>query len=337
MTLTFEQLDAVRGSLSAEAAAAMHRDPGTIAAFRARGHRELEQHRALFARYQNHLANPDCRNTLPWHALGERTYVQAVLLNMAEGDDRTDLLPPHPLGRAGLGAILSGMIGTAAVYQWREDMETLAASAPLPTHRISRDILPFPSMFWSREVARESYLAADGPAFETNWFFVWDAGDRFCVNLDLLSNSGGNQRLTLMTLFVPYGRQWPDDFTEIDRTGVERVLQMLSFINSPFVASDEETGLPRAIRRDLERHAPVGDGGIPPEVVRVVTLRRPAKPREAAPTDGEPSHQHQWWVRGHHRAQWYPSQQTHKVIWIRPHLKGDPSLPLLTKVYRVAK
>lgn len=46
---------------------------------------------------------------------------------------------------------------------------------------------------------------------------------------------------------------------------------------------------------------------------------------------------HRWMVSGHLRAQWYPSEQAHHVIWIAPHLKGPDDAPLLTHAYKVAR
>lgn len=57
-------------------------------------------------------------------------------------------------------------------------------------------------------------------------------------------------------------------------------------------------------------------------------------PRSASSTDGAPSGQrrtpnHRWVVRGHSRRQWYPNDQTHRVIWIEEHESGATDHPLL--------
>jgi hypothetical protein len=42
-------------------------------------------------------------------------------------------------------------------------------------------------------------------------------------------------------------------------------------------------------------------------------------------------------VNGHVRAQWYPSEQAHRLIWIAPYLKGPEDAPMLTHAYKVAR
>jgi hypothetical protein len=46
---------------------------------------------------------------------------------------------------------------------------------------------------------------------------------------------------------------------------------------------------------------------------------------------------HRWLVRGHHRAQWYPSLKAHKVVWIAPYIKGPADAPLKMPVYVVKR
>jgi hypothetical protein len=46
---------------------------------------------------------------------------------------------------------------------------------------------------------------------------------------------------------------------------------------------------------------------------------------------------HRWLVSGHFRNQWYSSEQTHKVIWIAPHVKGPKGALFLPRVYRVSR
>ena len=71
------------------------------------------------------------------------------------------------------------------------------------------------------------------------------------------------------------------------------------------------------------------------KTVSVVQLR--ASKNDATKGKGDVDYQHRWMVRGHHRAQWYPSTQTHKVIWIAPHMKGPEDKPILQKVYAVTR
>ena len=38
-----------------------------------------------------------------------------------------------------------------------------------------------------------------------------------------------------------------------------------------------------------------------------------------------------WWVKGHSRWQWYPSEGVHRLVWIDTHIRGNPSAPLHEK------
>lgn len=68
----------------------------------------------------------------------------------------------------------------------------------------------------------------------------------------------------------------------------------------------------------------------PPSDVRVVTLRRPAGESPEA-KGGEGNYSHRWWVKGHWRQQWYPSQDRHAPRWIRGHVKGPEDKPFVAK------
>lgn len=69
--------------------------------------------------------------------------------------------------------------------------------------------------------------------------------------------------------------------------------------------------------------------GAPPEV-RVVQVRAASRPDGAAagPATGK-DWQHRWVVRMHKVRQWYPSLNSHKVIYRGPYLKGPADKPLL--------
>lgn len=61
--------------------------------------------------------------------------------------------------------------------------------------------------------------------------------------------------------------------------------------------------------------------------IRVVTLRRleEARKKSGAPADIE--YNWQWEVRGHWRDQWFPSEKTHKPVWIEAYIKGPEDKP----------
>ncbi len=68
--------------------------------------------------------------------------------------------------------------------------------------------------------------------------------------------------------------------------------------------------------------------------VVVVRLRRE---KGDTPADHEPepaNYSHRFIRRGHWRNQPYPSEGTHRQIWINPTIVGDEQLPLILKPRR---
>lgn len=62
--------------------------------------------------------------------------------------------------------------------------------------------------------------------------------------------------------------------------------------------------------------------------IRVITLRRMEEAREKAGNVGTVDFQWQWEVRGHWRNQWYPSENTHKPVFVDAYIKGPEDKPL---------
>jgi hypothetical protein len=115
----------------------------------------------------------------------------------------------------------------------------------------------------------------------------------------------------------------------------EATLAMLAFLNSPYIPTSEMR-LARRLRKSLERS---GWQEGPNHAVRFVDLR-PATDSEKGDPGGSPREahwRHRWLVRGHLRAQWYPSEQAHHLVWIAPHVKGPKDAPLKRTVYRVSR
>ena len=61
-------------------------------------------------------------------------------------------------------------------------------------------------------------------------------------------------------------------------------------------------------------------------VISVIMLRRRSGQGHR---DTEVEWSHRWLVRGHWRNQWYSSEQTHRLIYINPHIKGPEDKPLV--------
>ena len=132
------------------------------------------------------------------------------------------------------------------------------------------------------------------------------------------------------------GRQWPsgDMTTTAERPMVDRLLQMLSFLASRWVDLRRVAPRPDHQTRRLAR----AGVSLPEPDVIVVQLRAPVPPSHQEREPGTERDWHfRWMVRGHHRAQWYPSLNAHKVVWIAPHLKGPAEAPLKPQLYAVVR
>lgn len=78
----------------------------------------------------------------------------------------------------------------------------------------------------------------------------------------------------------------------------------------------------RATRRRIPSAAPIEP------LVRVVALRRPATPRPRDAGTADVDWACRWTVTGHWRHQFYPSENTHKTIFIDAYVKGPPDRPM---------
>lgn len=67
-----------------------------------------------------------------------------------------------------------------------------------------------------------------------------------------------------------------------------------------------------------------------PDVVKIVHLRR-FSDHPTEETGEVVPWSHRWLVGGHWRNQYHPSDQTHRLMWIDPYVKGPQHLPLVVK------
>jgi hypothetical protein len=98
-------------------------------------------------------------------------------------------------------------------------------------------------------------------------------------------------------------------------------LQCLWRLMSQLVMTPEP--LPRQARRQRQRANRI-------DTVTVLKLRR-YKHKNDHEGEADVHWTHRFIVRGHWRNQWYPSDKTHRQIWVAPYVKGDPDLPLVVK------
>jgi hypothetical protein len=74
--------------------------------------------------------------------------------------------------------------------------------------------------------------------------------------------------------------------------------------------------------------------------LRIVTLRRMEEDRKKDPIGHGVDWHWQWKVDGHWRAQWFPSEQVHKKIWIESYVKGPedkPFKPVPLTIFKAAR
>lgn len=255
----------------------------------------------------------------------EKTSISQELVDAAEG---VGLLSDAPIRMQ----IIKDM-ELAQVYLFRWDIIKLLDNMPIPRHVIGPNLMPYPHMYWTPEHSlsvstspieteeEKSYLDCD-------WLLQTEVLDG--IRLVLPRTRRGQGHRVLNGNGFKFNKIWPDDFEYPDSMRI--VLAGLAFLNSPFVEA-RATRLPRSTRRELKRLGqPSSDLS-----TNIVMLRHPQ--HNAGSTGrGEPiSHDHQWWVSGHIRAQWYPSLKAHKLIWIAPHLKGPDDKPIREKTYVVAR
>ena len=286
------------------------------------------------ARYQIAATGKDpetIRFTQPWMADAERLFF--TLLVLAPGMAVTlNGMPSDSFTKAAVWASLE----VAAPYSWRSEIYTLASQLPVPRHTITREFMPNSIMYWSWEAGNHIRgFSADGEPYESSEdaLLVQYSPPGLVISTAICCSEYDGRPSLSFSSFPPIriGSTWPDDYSEEDRPGVSRTLALIAFLNSPYVDT-RATKHPRDLRREMKRknHAS-------PLEVNVVSLR--AIPRHPAPGgDGAGiTHHSRWWVRGHIRAQWYPSLNGHKLIWIREHLKGPEGTPMITKVYDVKR
>lgn len=91
-----------------------------------------------------------------------------------------------------------------------------------------------------------------------------------------------------------------------------------------------ETRVNRQFKKGLEK------AGAPLETIRVISLR--AYDYDGPQSEGvSQEYTRQWIVRGHPRAQWYPSLNQHQWIWIDPYKKGPEGAPFIESVRHVCR
>lgn len=258
-------------------------------------------------------------------ALGER-WCAAILMCSLEMDLALD--PEALPNEWPIRLALAAEILDAQVFLWRDAVYREATGIDVPAHQVSPQILPFPRMWWTFETARLSRTGAS-----IDWLFLHEKpdGNGFEYVMPVVADDDQPEHV-FHGGYVRYGSRFPEDLP----AGSDQLLGLLAFLNSPYIETMPQRA-DRAARREFERLGPAAWPYAPE--VNVVQLRsRPAPEREQADapgaTRGADGH---WWVRGHIRRQWHPSEQAHHLQWIAAHIAGDPGKPLKGHAYHVVR
>lgn len=186
------------------------------------------------------------------------------------------------------------------------------------------------------------------PVPDEGGVFVRVYGNLTSMEVDGLTASFGTEMpLSLVSRhFIPYGASASGGHGELDESLAysARDAHASSVANNEFVCrftvallrlmedyvDAERTRVTRAHGRRAERSGRIGDV----RDVVVLSLRRALYDDDGSVATGRKvtlAHL----VRGHWRNQWYPSQQTHRAKWIRPHRRGGAPTDEVTERPRI--
>lgn len=275
----------------------------------------------------------------PDDVLGERILRMGELLYIEDKLPGRILLPGAKIKREDALLLLVGLVLKARPYLWSEEVRSSLRDITVPRLTLSPTVLTDPRAWHTFEtgITTGGVFEHEGKRFEdgtADALLVSDAGKGLTVSLfgEMRDADTGDPYPAVFTTGHDYGTVYPDDLNDAERVHLESVLVANSFLNSPYIPK-ERRKLSRGARREAAR------AGVPSEDedVTFIILRRPAPRRREDSEETTVAWRHRWLVNGHVRAQWYPSEQAHKPIWIAPYLKGPEDAPMLEHAYKVAR
>lgn len=294
--------------------------------------------RTLHFTYDTYFGDVRLIDWMKAHLYGEpyRTPVDAVMMQQAtalgmatEGIYKEELKEDR--------ARIAGLLQMATPYLWSTRCMKLAMAANMPRHIISRSVLPLPVMWWvfeepilavyedTREALIQAALILDGREGTS------DEDAESCIRVFFMGHDDKEEAIVVSGT-MKYGAVYPDALMSGGMN--ETLLQMLSFLNSPYVSHN-----PRPMTRSERRHAERTGHSAPENDVHVIMLRH-AVNRSARHREGDGDGRvmdYQELVSGYHRAQFYPSENAHRVIWIAPYIRGPENAPFREKVRAVVR
>jgi len=226
---------------------------------------------------------------------------------------------------------LSTGLSAAQTFVWKREVIDQLKDYPLPSCKISQEILPYPMTY-------HTFETSIGMDIDNNLNVDWIL---FChkpeYGIEVTHNVGERCKdsayMKVYNGFIKYGMKYPpekEEYSEKEIKALGFMLSFFAFIKSPYIDVNRQK-LPRFIRRNDYKD---GDSEREREV-SVVQLREDIRERLALYNSESKEWKHRWWVRGHYRNQWYPSTGTHEMVWIAPYIKGKEELPMLEKIYHV--
>lgn len=279
-------------------------------------------------------ATEDNRIFTPDDVLGERLLrLASLLVCEAEQPGWIEMnTPDERRVPALLSFVFHGL--KAAPYLWSEVVRAQLKTLAVPRHVLSPRLLPQPKLWFTFETGiGDSNITID-------FFIVYDYGPGFQLVVFGDHQDGDDRRPFVLGQDYEYGRVFPDDYPDhpdgLHKVGdgghLRALLTQLAFLASPYIPR-QQLRASRAARRESAR----GGSLAAEQEVTFVVLRRPEGKRAAAEEGASVEWKHSWVVSGHLRAQWYPSEQAHRLIWIAPYLKGPEDAPLLEHAFKVAR
>jgi len=245
------------------------------------------------------------------------------------------------------------LLASAALYWVSAELTSLAAHAAgsLPAFRVRPELVPSRTglLAWAdpvrgtdrREVVAASWRVLPDRVWVTDWLDpVQSYATLHEVAPHLLPAWHAydlSDPAAVAAVRGAWGRISPDADTEVPldvdyawaRPDVARARAVTTLVATWLLMGQTLTTSARVDPAPVERRR-LARAGAPTDGVTYVALRRQQTDQEQrAPGEGGRGHAHRWWVRGHWRNQYYPSVQTHRPIWIDPHLKGPEGAPLL--------
>jgi len=258
----------------------------------------------------------------PADVLGERAFLSLGIL--VSGVD----LDGEPISQP-IAESMRTSIHAAIPFYWANSVDRIISDLPLPRFVVGPNLLPFPRMWVSLEGEFPMHVYWRGEGIDAPLQAVLIEQSRLGYAFLELAVQPGSDKITVNTQTLKIGDRYPEDVTL--KGAIELFLKFLAFANSPYT----EIQKLRPGRAERRRATKAG-AGVEPEV-HVVILRARHQLSVPASETGSRHWQHRWWVRGHFRAQWYPSTQSHNVIWVAPYIKGPDEMPVKAAVYAVVR